>query len=222
ARSCMISLASAPGFPGGTSTPAPPARTSHVPPTAVATTGRRAAIASRRALDIPSAFEGRTKTSMAASARRTSASLPVKRTISATPSSAAWRTSSARRGPALTRDPPPGAARARIVAGQAPLARQHERHAGQPRCDRAHQRRTPLVAVDDLHAVGAERGGRADDRPRGAHGHEARSERERDDVDACGAQLGLDLAARDEGIDARGDARAIEPAEHLLEVPLRP
>ncbi len=75
--------------------------------------------------------------------------------------------------------------------------------------------------MDDLHAVGAERGGRADDRPRGAHGHEARSERERDDVDACGAQLGLDLAARDEGIDARREARAIEPAEHLLEVPLR-
>ncbi len=98
----MISLASRPGFPGGTSTPAPPSRTSCVPPTAVATTGRRAAMASRRALDIPSAFEGRTKTSMAASGRRTSASIPVKRTISATPSAAASRASAARSGPAPT------------------------------------------------------------------------------------------------------------------------
>ena len=75
--------------------------------------------------------------------------------------------------------------------------------------------------MDDPHAVGAQPGDRACDRPRGTRSREARPDRERDDVDACGAQLGLDLAARDEGMDARGEARAIEPAEHLLEVPLR-
>ena len=70
---------------------------SGVPPTAVATTARPAAIASITALLIPSCSEGRTTRSARASSGPTSSQAPRKRTSSR--SSSAWRSSAARTSP---------------------------------------------------------------------------------------------------------------------------
>ncbi len=108
---------------------APSATSSPLPPTAVATTGRPVAIASRTVFDIPSARDGRTNRSMARSSSGTSSRGPGIHTRSATPPSARTRATSPRSAPSPTsaratrpRHPPsPGSALSSATKARARL-----------------------------------------------------------------------------------------------------
>ncbi len=83
--------ASAPGFSEGTSEASPSPTTSGTPPTAVATTGTPAAIASNSTIGVPSVRELRTKTSKARIRRPAPGTAPGHTTRAATPSRSALR-----------------------------------------------------------------------------------------------------------------------------------
>ena len=96
--------ASASGAPGGTSQPVTPSSTSsRMPPTAVATTGRAAAIASIAADGSPSNRDGNTKRSARARRAATSVRLPSRWTRSVRPARVTASSSDARSGPSPTR-----------------------------------------------------------------------------------------------------------------------
>jgi hypothetical protein len=109
ASASPIRRASAAGAPGGTRNPFTPSRTiSGDPPTAVATTARRMAMASRIAFEIPSAWLADTASAERSRIAGASRRKPRKWTRSATPSCPARRASSGRRTPS-----PMSASRAR-------------------------------------------------------------------------------------------------------------
>ena len=102
-RSRITASARASGSLGGTRRPVSPSTTSSgLPPTRVATTGRPAAMASSRALDMPSSTEDRTNTSKRGRSRAALGTAPRKRTPPLRPRRAPGPRGTERSGPSPT------------------------------------------------------------------------------------------------------------------------
>ena len=161
-----------------------------------------------------------------ASSRKASTSMPFCRSVQRQRMPSVWP--SMRSASALTstvstwramRAPCPS--RAAIGAGQAPLAGEQQRDAGEAPRQRADQRGAPLIAVHDVDLLGAQPPRRAQERAHRRRRRQPARHVERRDRDARGAQLVLDLAAGTQREDARLEAPSVEQAQHLLEVALR-